>query len=58
MKVTTAMPITAAVLEPLMLHTPGVSVLKMTGLPDPPPVALTVPVKPTATVGAGLKPMT
>lgn len=52
------MPITAAVLEPLMLHTPGVSVLKMTGLPDPPPVALTVPVKPTATVGAGLKPMT
>ena len=41
----------------LMLHTSGVVLVKVTGLPDAPPVAETLPAPPTDTVGVGPKVM-
>jgi hypothetical protein len=51
-QVPTVTPVTVEPLVPLTVHTLGVLLLKMTGLPESPPVAVTVPVPPTATVGA------
>ena len=40
---------------PLTVQTPGVAEVNTTGLPDAPPVAVTVPVPPTLTVGVAPK---
>ena len=48
-QVPTANPVTVL---PLMVHTPVVVELNVTGLPDAPPLADTVPMPPTTTVGA------
>ena len=47
-----ATPETMLLLAPETVQTLLVMLVNVTGLPDAPPVALTVPVPPTATVGA------
>ena len=44
--------VTPVTLLPLMLHTSGVVLVRVTALPDAPPLATTLPVPPTDTVGA------
>ena len=50
-------PVMVAPLVPLAVHTAGVVLVKVTGLPEAPPVAEAVPVPPTTTVGAVSKTM-
>ena len=50
-------PVTMLPLVPPVVQTKGVVELNVTGLPDAPPVADTVPVLPTITVGAAPKAM-
>ena len=47
-----AMPVTVLPLVPPVVQTEVVVELNVTGLPDAPPVAYTVPVPPTISVGA------
>ena len=44
-----------APLVPVAVHTAGVVLVKVTGLPESPPVAEAVPVPPTTTLGAAPK---
>ena len=53
--VPTMKPVTVAPLVPEVVHTEGVELVNVTGLPDAPPVAVTVPVPATTTVGAAPK---
>ena len=45
-------PLTVEPFVPLTVHMPVVVLLKVTGLPDAPPVAVSAPLLPTAIVGA------
>ena len=54
----TATPVTVLPLVPLVVQIPTVVELNMTGLPEPPPVAVTVPVPPTKMLGLGTGPKT
>ena len=47
--------VTPVTVLPETVHTPVVVELKVTGLPEAPPVALTVPVPPTVRLGAAPK---
>ena len=50
-------PVTTEPLVPETVHTAAVVLVKTTALPDAPPVAVTVPVPPTTTVGGAPKVM-
>ena len=57
MQLPTAKPVTVLPLDPLTEQTKGVVELKITGLPDAPPVAETLSVPPTMTEGTAPKEM-
>jgi len=57
MQLPTATPVTVLPFDPFVEQTKGFVELKITGLPDAPPVAETVPVPPTMTEGAAPKEM-